>query len=396
MSDGKSTSEVVSAVSARSAVRPRRALVALRIGLGLAAGALLFWFVYWRTADVSAVWAVFRGRSTHYVLLLAVAAVDTLVLALRSLKWRLILLPIKRVPLRNTFSATAIGVMTTNLVPLRLDEVVRSFILGRREGLPAPVVFGTVAVERTADLFVLFAAVAVTTLSLSAPAELRAAVPYVGAALAGAGAVLAGIAVVGPRLAERLAAESGSGAVWAKHPKGLQANGSRPDFCISAWRTRWRRPAALLAAAVAGFARAVRAVPRDWRLPAVLGLGVTEMALSAAVAALTAAALGVALPIDALLVVVLAGYASFAIPGPPGSFGVYHSVNYLALTQMYYVPESEARAFVLLLHAMLIVPSSLIGLGCLWRERLGFRRLLTARKGDGILFPALKDADHRP
>ena len=329
---------------------PRRGVgVLLRVAVGLAVGALLFWLVYWRQTDVYEVLDVFYGRHARYPLLIAVAFIDMLVLLLRSVKWRLILRPIRRVAIHNAFSATAIGVMTTNLVPFRLDEVVRSFILGRRERLPVPVVFGTVAVERSVDILVLFVAVAVTAATIAVPAELAGAVPWVGALLAVAAGALTLAGFRGRRLAERLRRVTSG---------------------------RLRHWAAWLAGAAEGFAHAVRAVPRDWRLPAVLGLAVAEIGLSVAVAALTAAALGVAFPPAALLVVVLCGYASFAIPASPGAFGVYHSINVLALTRMCHADPRQAAAFVLLLHAMLVVPSSLVGLACLWREHLGLRRFL--------------------
>jgi len=326
----------------------RIALRHLRLPIGLALSAVLFWLAY-RHAGGRDVWAIFRERRLHFEILVGVIVVDTVVLVMRSVKWHLILRPIKRVRVTNTFSAAAIGVMTNNLLPLRIDEVVRSYILGRRERLPTAEVLGTVAVERSADMAVLLMAVVWATLMMRVPPQLAGAAPYVGAALAVGVVLMMTAAVAGKRIADRI--------------RRLARDGGR------AVTER-------VAQACEDFATAVRAFPRDWRLPAVLGLTVAEMALSVVVAWLTAATLDMHLPVNALVVVVLGGYASFAIPSSPGSIGVYESINVFALTTLYGVPDAEAGAYVLLLHAMLIVPSSIIGLACLWRERIGFGRLV--------------------
>jgi len=320
----------------------------LRVSVGLIVSALLFWLAY-DHAGGEEVWQIFRTRRLHVEILIGAAVVDTVVLVLRSVKWRLILLPVKRVRLTNTFSASAIGVMTNNLLPLRIDEVVRAYILGRRERVPAPVVLGTVAVERSADIAVVVMTVIAATVLMPVPAGWAAVAPYVWTALGvGAGVMLAS-AFAGARIAG-----------WIRR---LGERGGRAVFGRAA-------------TACEGFARAVRAFPRDWRLPVVVGLTLTEMACSVVVAWLTAATLGVMLPAQALVVVVLGGYLSFAIPSSPGSVGVYESINCVALTGLYGVPAAEAGAYVVLLHAMLIAPSSLIGLACLWRERVGFGRLV--------------------
>lgn len=328
----------------------RRLVVLIRAVLGVVAGGLLLAVAY-DLAGRERVWAALQEGPLNAELLVAAAAGEVLALLVRSVRWRLILRSIRPVRLVNTFSATAVGMAAENLLPLRVDDLVRAYVLGRREGLPTSVTLGTVAVLRAGDLLVLAAILAAAVVFLPVPADLSTAVPYVAAALAVGLGALAAAALGGDRLAERL---------------GRAA----PD--ASAAR---RRFLAALSRAVAGFARAVRAFPRRWRLPAVLGLVAAEVAIVLGEAHLVSAALEVHIPASALLVVVLGGYASFTIPSSPGAVGLYHTINVTAL-RLYGVPQEQAGAFVLVLHLILLVPSSLIGVVCLWRERAGVGRLV--------------------
>src|SRR5204862_5789578 len=63
----------------------------------------------------------------------------------------------RKLPLGRLYSATMIGFMANNLLPLRLGEFVRARALGRRENLSKTTVFATVVVERVVDMITLLA-----------------------------------------------------------------------------------------------------------------------------------------------------------------------------------------------------------------------------------------------
>ncbi|MCH7594727.1 MAG: flippase-like domain-containing protein [Chloroflexi bacterium] len=78
----------------------------------------------------------------------------------RSLRWRYLLHPLIGRPRRSLFPVVAVGYMANNILPVRLGEVVRSYYVGLREGVNPAAAFGTVAVERVFDVFVLFFVIA--------------------------------------------------------------------------------------------------------------------------------------------------------------------------------------------------------------------------------------------
>ena len=76
---------------------------------------------------------------------------------LRALRWRWLISTPRPLSLDSLFSATMIGFMANNLLPLRLGEFVRAWVLGRRERMSKTTVFATVVVERVVDMITLLA-----------------------------------------------------------------------------------------------------------------------------------------------------------------------------------------------------------------------------------------------
>ncbi len=95
-----------------------------------------------RRAIASADWAMLLAISIpSYMLLLWV----------RALRWRHLTDPIRPMPLAALFRATAVGFMANNIFPLRMGEVVRSWVLARETNTSAAAVFGTIVLERVLD-----------------------------------------------------------------------------------------------------------------------------------------------------------------------------------------------------------------------------------------------------
>jgi uncharacterized protein (TIRG00374 family) len=75
----------------------------------------------------------------------------------RAIRWRFFVQGERRVPTGSLFSATMIGFMANDILPLRLGEFVRAWALGRRENLSKTTVFATIVVERVVDMITLLA-----------------------------------------------------------------------------------------------------------------------------------------------------------------------------------------------------------------------------------------------
>lgn len=73
----------------------------------------------------------------------------------RTGRWKFLLRPLIGQPERSIYSVVVVGYMANNLIPVRIGEVVRSYYLSLREACSAPAAFGTIAVERAADVLTL-------------------------------------------------------------------------------------------------------------------------------------------------------------------------------------------------------------------------------------------------
>ena len=69
----------------------------------------------------------------------------------RALRWRHLIKPVAELERPMLYRATAVGFMVNNLLPLRVGELARSWMLHREGNVSLPAVIGTVALERMLD-----------------------------------------------------------------------------------------------------------------------------------------------------------------------------------------------------------------------------------------------------
>ncbi len=69
----------------------------------------------------------------------------------RTWRWDYLLRPMKRIPLRRLFPVVVIGYMGNNVYPARAGELIRAYVLRRREGVSISGSLATIIVERVFD-----------------------------------------------------------------------------------------------------------------------------------------------------------------------------------------------------------------------------------------------------
>jgi uncharacterized protein (TIRG00374 family) len=90
------------------------------------------------------------GRVQGGWLCLAVV-VSLLIMVLRAWRWQLELRPLEHVPLGRLWVVTSVAYMAINLLPVRLGEVVRPWLLSRRSQVSISNVIGNLVVEKMMD-----------------------------------------------------------------------------------------------------------------------------------------------------------------------------------------------------------------------------------------------------
>jgi uncharacterized protein (TIRG00374 family) len=256
--------------------------------------------------------------------LVVAAAIAMSTLFLRAVRWRILLNAEGKVPVATTFLATSAGYFGNNFLPARAGELVRTMIVSSRAGLRTGFVLTTALAERAADAIVLVLVSAGILLVLPNPPGWlsHAARPFALAGIAGALAI-----------AIMQFLESRGRAISQRMPL--------PD----ALRAR-------MASSMMQIANGLRSFHNVRRLTGFLGLTVVIWCLDAAGAVITGAALGVAVPPIAAILLITGLSLGSALPSTPGYVGVYQFVAVTVLTP-FGVTRTDAIAFIVVAQALM-------------------------------------------
>lgn len=133
----------------------------LQLAVGLVISAVCLWLSMHDVRPAEVVRALGQANYFGFALLVVLTLLGFWI---RAWRWRWLLTTPRPVGLDPLYSATMIGFMANNLLPLRLGEFVRAWALGRRVHLPKTTVFATVVVERAVDMITLIAIFGLTML----------------------------------------------------------------------------------------------------------------------------------------------------------------------------------------------------------------------------------------
>ena len=316
--------------------RPKRARRALYWAAALALAGLLLYFSL-RGVDWRRVAAVLQGAKPALVGA-ALGAILT-ALALRSLRWRVLLSAEAEVSRSDVFWATAAGYLGNNVLPARAGELVRTVMIARHTGLTKTYVLTTALSERLVDAIALVAISAAALLVL--PTQ--------------------------PGWLAEAARPLGIGAL-----AGITALALAPLF-ESFWQralTRAPLPAALRRLAEHALKhglQGLRSFHDRRRLIVFLAYTAAIWMLDGVITVVGARAIGVeiSLPLAFLLIAGL-GLGS-ALPSTPGYVGIYQFVAVSVLTP-FGIDRSDAVAYILLFQALNCAVFAVCGSLGLWKS----------------------------
>ncbi len=112
---------------------------------------VIFLILFLRKIDWQTVGIILGQVKLIYILPLM--AVNLLTTLIRAIRWGVLLRPLKAIPLGELYTATGIGFMANYLLPARVGEFVRAFLLGSRAQISKTASFATIVVEKVFDGF---------------------------------------------------------------------------------------------------------------------------------------------------------------------------------------------------------------------------------------------------
>src|SRR5438105_101591 len=114
----------------------------IRVLVGVVISLILL-YVTFRGLDWAEVGAALR--SANYVFIALAALVILGAFAMRAVRWSWLLRPVRVLPWKELFSAVLIGFFGNYVLPAKTGELVRAYVLGKRENLSKSAILGSIA-----------------------------------------------------------------------------------------------------------------------------------------------------------------------------------------------------------------------------------------------------------
>ena len=311
-----------------------RTLVVVVLAVGLLA-------VFLRNADFTRVWtSVKSARVDWLVASLAITAVSFFI---RAERWQSLLGPLGPTRFWVVFKTTVIGFAASAVLPARAGEVIRPYLLARREGLSATATFATILVERILDLVAVLLLLASYLLWFDPGMEARDSVVF--RAIRFGGLVMAPVALGVLALMFFMAG----------HPERLHG------WLLKAERILPARLAAMIAKLARMFAEGFAVVRRPERLLAALAWSVVLWMVIAAGIWTVAIAFRIGMPFTGGWLMLAPLVVGVAVP-TPGGVGGFHEAFRLGATSFFGADNDTAVGAAIVLHAISVVPVVIVGL----------------------------------
>ncbi len=304
------------------------------IGLAISLGALFLAFRGLHWAEVGEALA-----DANYGLLALAAALMLVALYLRALRWAVLFHPRKGMRIGSLLGAMNVGYALNNLLPLRVGELARAYLIGKAENVSAARALSTVVVERTLDTLTVVALLMITLPFIDAPGWAKGPALLLGLVFLGLAVLLATLSADRERVMRLVA--------W-----GVR-------FLPARFRDRTEQAAD---AAIEGFAvlrrPTVVAQAAAWSAAAWL--------MSALLMFVVMRAFDLELPFTAGLFVMAATALGMVVPSSPGYIGVFHAIAIESLVNVFDADRNLAASYALVQHAILYLTPFAIGAVYLW------------------------------
>ena len=326
-----------------------------QLWLGLAISAM-FLAIALRHLELPRVWQALQ--TARYWWIVPGVAVYFFAVWGRTWRWHYLLRPLKQVLLRRLFPVVTIGYMGNNVYPARAGEVIRAYVLRRKEGVSISASLATIIVERMFDGLVMLIFVFIGLPFTPMPGWLQRMVILASALFFGA-LVVFFIFAVRPQ--------------WARAIYEPLARRLLPE--------RWREPV------VGVFERFVEGLSSLRSGRDVLMIFVTSLVIWLAetvkywfvMHAFTAPGSGFPVPFYVLMLMNGVVNLATTIPSSPGYVGTFDLPG-IEILNIFGVVRDVAAAYTLVLHAALWFPITILGAWYMWRERISWREFAAAER----------------
>lgn len=324
------------------------------IGIGISA---FFMVLLFRKIDFRQLGAALLSVDYRYI---ALAIAFTFIsYFLRAVRWRYLLISEKTIPLSSLYPATIIGYMANNLLPARLGEFVRAYILAQREQLETPSVFASLVIDRLFDGFTVLIMLLITLFTVRLPQGMEDSAM----ALKAGGAVMF-LLYCGVLLFLFL----------LKHQTMRTLSGV--GFLLKPFPKRFSdRLIPMLGSFIGG----IRLSSRSGHIAAILVSSLLIWTFAVLPVDMTLRSFGINLPITASMFIMVLLVFAVMVPASPGFIGTYHYACFKGLS-VFGVPEATSISIALIIHGTAFFPVIIAGFYHLWSNKISLNDIQRAEE----------------
>jgi uncharacterized protein (TIRG00374 family) len=331
-----------------------RSKIDIKFWLGIAVS-IFFMALLFRKIDFKQLLTALATVDYRYIL--AAVASTFISLFFRAVRWHFLLIPEKRIPLSSLYPVTIIGYMANNLLPARLGEFVRAYMLAQREGLQTPTVFASLVIDRLFDGCTVILILLITLFTLRLPQGMADAET----ALKTGGVVTfllyAGVIVF---------------LLLLKHQ----------TMRTLAWTAILLKPlpqrfSERIIPLLGSFIGGIRLSSRGGHIAALLLSSLTIWLFCIIPVNMVLQGFGIQLPISASMFILVLLVFAVMVPASPGYIGTYHYACFKGLSA-FGIAESTAVSIALVIHAVGFFPVIIAGFYYLWKSKMSLGGLRSA------------------
>jgi hypothetical protein len=292
-------------------------------------------------------------KEANFWWLIPAVAVYFMAVGLRTYRWHFLLRPIKAISLRDLFPVVVIGYMGNNVFPLRAGELIRAYVLKRKETVSATASLATIIVERIFDGITMLIFVFAILPLVPANETLRQIIPF--ASLLFFGALFVFL-------------------IMASSPKRFKR--TCEWFISHLIPHRFQEPVGAL---LDRFIEGLEVLRRGQEILLVLVISVLLWLVESAKYWFVMQGFPFQVPFYVLVFTTAIVNLATSIPSSPGYLGTFELTGIWSL-RLFGVAQKVATSFILVLHAALWFPVTALGFFFMWRESLTWREIETLRQ----------------
>jgi len=284
-------------------------------------------------------------KNVNFILVILAIVILLLSNVIRAWRWQILVKPIKDVSFEPAFSSIMIGYFGNSVLPFRMGEFLRAFVVADKTSLTASTAFGTIVIERILD----FIGLSIVILLIMTVYPLTSV----------GGSIIIGVIVL-----------SLTAFIFF-----FLFGGFKTSLLVKIEKSSLLRIGLLhkILLFIKNFLDGATTIRATNKLGIILLYTLIIWIMYYCSTYLATIATGIELEWFGFGVLLISTTLAISVPAAPGYVGTYHAAAVYILTNLFDVGRVDAQAAAIILHAVGIIPIVIIGAGYFLNNSVNFK-----------------------